>query len=635
MSKDNKKTTGSEKKEFFLKRWIKRIFCPQKEVVDIYTEEKMETPARVVAKNFFSKPLPVICLVIFILIVLFVFIAPHFVDLDLGEQDSTLVFIEPGYSMMKYPAELKENGVRDISVGVNYSIGVDKNGKVYVWGKSNITSKIDLKEIPEEVLNANIVKVAAGEDHALAVDDQGRVYGWGNSRLKQLMFPREIEENNKNPKFHIEKIYASTQFSVAVTDEHNIYAWGNDSFVDLKIKKEFQGHVVDAALTTADFLVLTDDGRVCTPHKHPSGAVARVPEELQEPGSVKALVSAASTVAAIDKNGDVKLWGAPVENENKMPEISSKVAQIVGGRYHYSAILENGEVISWGGNRYKQCKVPNFAAKPENVDRKLYAGSFQTYLVDNVLNDEGEVIGAKDITGWGLKGFLMGTDALGRDVFARLVNGGKATMTIGIVAVIISNIIGIILGGIAGYFGGHTDMIISRIAEVIGSLPFLPFCMILSAVLGTMISVQARMYLVMVILGVLSWTGMYYLVRAQMFAQREMEYVVAAKTLGLKESKIIFKHIVPNVMSVCLVSITLQFGGAMLQEASLSYLGFGVPPPTPTWGNMLNGANKSVVIQQYWWNWVFVGAIFGLTCICINLIGDGLRDALDPKVNGR
>ena len=139
----------------------------------------------------------------------------------------------------------------------------------------------------------------------------------------------------------------------------------------------------------------------------------------------------------------------------------------------------------------------------------------------------------------------------------------------------------------------------------------------------------------MIILGVLSWPGLCRLVRAQIFAQREMEYVTAAKALGVRESKIIFSHIIPNVMSVCLVSITLAFGTSMLTESGLSYRGFGVPSWIPTWGNMLNGARSSTVIQNYWWNWVFVGAIFGVTCICINLIGDALRDALDPKSNGR
>ena len=229
----------------------------------------------------------------------------------------------------------------------------------------------------------------------------------------------------------------------------------------------------------------------------------------------------------------------------------------------------------------------------------------------------------------------MGTDNLGRDVFARLINGGKMTMTIGALSVVIETIIGILLGGLAGYFGGKVDIILSRLAEVVSSLPFIPFAMILSAVMGTMVSIEQRMYIIMVILGILSWPGLFRLVRAQMFAQREMEYVTAAKALGVKESVIIFKHIIPNVMSVVLVSITLAFGTAMLTESSLSYLGFGIPLPTPTWGNMLSNANNSVIIQNYWWNWVFVGAIFGIACICINLIGDGLRDALDPKSSER
>ena len=109
------------------------------------------------------------------------------------------------------------------------------------------------------------------------------------------------------------------------------------------------------------------------------------------------------------------------------------------------------------------------------------------------------------------------------------------------------------------------------------------------------------------------------------------EYVTAAKAMGVKESKIAFKHILPNVISIIIVTLTLDFATCMLTESSLSYLGFGIPLPTPTWGNLLNGANNSIVIQQYWWRWVFPAAIFGICTICINLVGDALRDAVDPK----
>ena len=258
------------------------------------------------------------------------------------------------------------------------------------------------------------------------------------------------------------------------------------------------------------------------------------------------------------------------------------------------------------------------------IDR-MFVSNYQNYALDT----EGK------LHTWGLKGFVLGTDTLGRDMLTRIVNGGKVTMTVGAISVIIATILGIILGGTAGYFGGKLDMLIMRVAEIVGGLPFIPFAMILSAVIGTRLDPTQRMYLIMVVLGVLSWVPTCRLVRSQILAQREMEYVTAAKAMGIKESTIVFRHILPNVFSLLIVSMTLDFATCMLTESTLSYLGFGIPLPTPTWGNLLNGANNSIVIQQYWWQWVFPATIFGICTICINLIGDGLRDALDPKTIGR
>ena len=617
MSNDN---TNSSRKEFFLFRWIRRMLFPNKEL-DIYAEEQLQSPLRMVVRNFFSKPLSVVCLFLLIAIMLFVFIAPNYVTLDLGEQDSTLVNIAPGYDMMNLPAELEKNGVKDIGVGNNYSVGVDLQGKVYTWGKTKISKVVDVANVPEEVKRAVIVKVAAGADHVVALDDKGVVYAWGNARLGQTRLPQDLLANNVQHTSKIIDLQASNQFSAALTEDKKLFVWGNTNFVDLDVRKELQGHIVDMALTNTAFVVLLDDGSVVNPGFVSSSTITKIPEEAGS--DVLNIVASTNTVTAIKKDGSVIVWGAATKGENKPPHFEAPVDYIEGGRYHFAAHLTDGNVICWGSDRYGQCDVPEEVKNAHIVS--LNSGSFQNYAVD----DNGKVYS------WGLKGFIMGTDNLGRDVFARLVNGGKMTMTIGALSVVIEMIIGVILGGIAGYFGGWVDMVIMRVAEVISSMPFIPFAMILSAVMGTRVSVGQRMYIIMVILGILSWPGLCRLVRAQMLSQREMEYVVAAKTMGVKEGQIIFKHIIPNVMSVCLVSITLAFGTSMLTESTLSYLGFGVPLPTPTWGNMLNGANNSVTIQNYWWNWVFVGAIFGLSCICINLIGDGLRDALDPKSSDR
>jgi len=172
------------------------------------------------------------------------------------------------------------------------------------------------------------------------------------------------------------------------------------------------------------------------------------------------------------------------------------------------------------------------------------------------------------------------------------------------------------------------------VAEVFNAIPFLPFAMILSAVMGSMtLSENTRIFIIMCILGVSTWPGLARLVRGQVLVVRESEYVTAAKAMGVKEGKIAFKHILPNVMSVILVNLMLNFGTCMLTESSLSYLGFGVAYPRPTWGNMLNGANNATIINAYWWQWVFTAAFLAVTTICINIVGDALRDVMDPRVS--
>ena len=178
------------------------------------------------------------------------------------------------------------------------------------------------------------------------------------------------------------------------------------------------------------------------------------------------------------------------------------------------------------------------------------------------------------------------------------------------------------------------DIALMRVTEVFAAIPFLPFAMILSSIMSHMPwSENAKIFLLMCILGVLSWTGLARLVRGQVLVARENEYVTAAKAMGVKESKIAFKHILPNVISIIIVTLTLDFATCMLTESSLSYLGFGVTPPRPTWGNMLNGANNMTVMNNYWWQWLFTALFLAVTTICINIIGDALRDVMDPKSN--
>lgn len=619
-----------------------RMFGMQKKERSFMEEEALQSPTRVAARNFFRRPTAVFGLVVFILIFLLVMIGPYFMPIDLGHSDSSLTNIAPGYDMMSVPKQMREEGVADITAGQTYGIGLSKAGKVYTWGYTKVSDAIDLKDVPEELTNGsvNVKFMAAGEDHAVAVDEDNNLYFWGNNRLFQDQYESnpDLMRALMMDQLEIKQLEASNQFSAILDTDGNVYLWGNPSITDLECRnaeretegmdhapRKYQGNIEKIALTSNTYISLLKDGTVAyTGLKGDSPLAGNLPKELTN-GSVKVVDIAASSqaAAAVDETGKVWIWGVATHGEKNVPEMSAKPVKLYGGRYHFTALLENGDVVSWGDNMYGQTDVPTAVQNDEISD--LFCGGYQNY----VITSDG------DIDTWGLKGFLCGTDEQGRDLLARIVNGGKTTMTVGGIAVVIATIIGVVLGGLAGYFGGKTDIILSRVAEVLGGMPFLPFALILSAIIPKEVTVTQRMYIIMCVLGVLSWVGTFRLVRAQIFSQREQEYVTAAKALGVSEATILRKHIMPNVMSVLLVSVTLSFATCMLTEASLSYLGFGITAPTPTWGNMLNTCNDSIVIQQFWWRWVFPSAIFGLCTVCINLIGDGLRDALDPKSNGR
>ena len=612
----------AKKKGFFLTRWFKRAFLgSDQEVRDFMQEEQVQTPFRTMAHNFFSKHTVRIGLIGFFLIFLFVLIGPRFWVLDLSDQDSTLTNLPPSNNMMDVPKELKGK-IADIAAGRTYGVGLDTDGHLHTWGYTRITEKINIADIPDAVHNADLVMFAAGEDHVVALGDDGQLYVWGNTRLQQGQFSSEMKKAMKanDATWDIIQLEASNQFSAALSSDGTLYLWGNTNVADIKLRKQYQGNIAKVALTSNEYICLLKDGTVAyTGFKDKGSAFAAIPESLQSV-TVKDIAATSSTMAAVTEDGQVVVWGNAKNGEKNIPAFSAPVKKLYAGRFHYTAWLENGDVVSWGGNKYHQTEVPASVAHGANI-REIYTGNFQNYAV----MEDGTV------ETWGLKGFFLGTDGQGRDLLTRIVNGGRVTMTVGAISVIIATIIGVVLGGIAGYFGGKADMLIMRIAEIVGGLPFIPFAMILSAVIGSRLDPTQKMYLIMVVLGVLSWTGTCRLVRAQILAQREMEYVTAAKAMGIKEKTIVFRHILPNVISMLLVSMTLDFATCMLTESSLSYLGFGIPLPTPTWGNLLTGANNSIVIQQYWWQWVFPAAIFGICTICINMIGDGLRDAVDPK----
>jgi peptide/nickel transport system permease protein len=228
----------------------------------------------------------------------------------------------------------------------------------------------------------------------------------------------------------------------------------------------------------------------------------------------------------------------------------------------------------------------------------------------------------------------LGTDSMGYDVLTRLMYGGRISLTLGFVVVFLETILGVILGGLAGYFGKWVDMLIMRIVDILNCIPSLPIMLIISAILDAVgIDGSVRIYYMMVMLTLLGWSGIARLVRGQILMLREQEYMVAAEACGIPVKQQIFKHLVPNVMPQLIVSMTLGLGGVILTEATLGYLGLGVQYPAASWGTIIEaGANLDVLRNGYWNQWIPAGVCIVLAVLGFNFIGDGLRDAFDPKM---
>ena len=227
----------------------------------------------------------------------------------------------------------------------------------------------------------------------------------------------------------------------------------------------------------------------------------------------------------------------------------------------------------------------------------------------------------------------LGTDKNGYDVLARIMSGGKISLTISFLAVFVVTFFGVIFGGIAGFFGGVVDNVIMRICDILMCLPGFPILLIVGTLIDAMgIPLQYRIYFLMGFLTVISWSGTARLVRGQILSLREQEYMVAAEAMGYSVPRKIFKHLVPNVMPQLIVSMTLSLGSMILYEASLSYLGLGAPEKYAAWGTMINSANDINILQNYFNVWGPPGFCIIIAVLAFNFVGDGLRDALDPKM---
>ena len=470
MAKKNQSSSGlaGTLKRWFLRFWkggANALADEMEASKDDMSVEDIVSPMQQVVRNFLDRKLAVGALIVLIAMFLTMFIGPMFMPKYYDAYtEVTQKSIAPTMSMMKVPKELAKD-VKMIDGYGSFSVGLSNAGKVYVWGSTQIgTTGVDVGDIPEDVQNANIVMVAAGIDHIIAIDDKGIVHAWGNNRLGQYTTLAEVEAKGEdiNPNIaympeelvttgidvnNIKKLTCGYQCTAILMNDGTFYLWGNKlayANIDLFLNAgtmydlDFTLNYIVGINGKRNSIYTGSRGLYDVVRTEVGGSTYKIKDYL-DGRKIESITAANNSMCLLLDDGSVCFAGDYAGNLTPAPVLSADedFVQIVAGSYHYSGLTNKGNIYSWGSNTLNQTEVP----KKYDGATKLYNGAFQTYAV----NEEDDVV-AK----WGLKGYLFGTDTAGADIFQRIINGGKMTMTIGAVAVIISSVIGIIIGCISG-----------------------------------------------------------------------------------------------------------------------------------------------------------------------------------------
>lgn len=581
-------------------------------------ESEIVSPSKQIIKNFLANKLGVIGLVGFLAIVIFVFVGSKLFVYDPYYTQGVMKNISPGSGYMNVPKELEEEGIKKIAVTSTGAIGLSNEGKFYTWGHDPALGKSPSEEALSE--QGNIKDVAAGDLFFLILTNDNKIYGWGENSFGQVNYPSEYKDLIAEE--GVAKLGGGDKYSVLLTEKGTLAVWGATLPTNLnKINEKYNQQVADFVPGSTNIFLRLKDGTVALIGKKGNEIDTAMPEKLKD-GSVNIVdIARGSNIAyALDDEGNNYVWGARSEGGYNLPkDMEGTVIKAVSGREHISVLTDKGYVYSWGNNNYTALEGPS-----DNGYVDIYSVFFNTYA----LKEDG-------LTTWGLDGFTFGSDEQGRDLLTRLVHGGSMTLLIALVSVVIQVVVGVIIGVVSGFYGGWVDNILMRFAEIISSFPFYPLIITLSSLLPVDSTQYERLIMIMIILGLLGWTSIARLVRGEILAEREKDYITAAKALGVSEFKIMSKHMIPNIISIIIVQATLGYASNLLTEAGLSFLGFGVQDPYPSWGNMLTKANESSVLASYWWRWIFPGTAVFLTALTVNLVGDALRDAMDPKAQER
>lgn len=594
---------------------------------------KVLSPSRLVAKRFFRNKLAMVGLIILIILFAMCFLGPFFYPYKQTQKFTGYKMIEREYAVCGEPtsflryfvgvtnkdevrnyvdtyiAEMESNG-GETMYKQNGNTGdifeVRKLGEdVYLLSRAGgeicrldrISSKVRSGELPEAWMEPIKTAVTGASRTATSVDteiDGQKLHIEFPSKLEAVVYGRYPEGDSRN----VPGILASK----LVFDSHN---------AGEEVNEEFQVAALTALYEADSF---TFDGKQYTIDR--SGEEVLIKDE------------AGSTYAGISKYSIRTREGKDSFDIEFKSTLATEVEKMIDGGLR-SATFEYSVPQLNDKGEYDLDDEGKLVLVPEtlNIERKEVAGEVRFHVSYNQRTEVWSLYESPSAK------HILGTDGDGYDVFARIMYGGRVSLIVGFVVVILETILGVIMGGIAGFFGGWVDTLIMRLVDVFYCIPTMPIMIILASVFDKLkMPPYTRLFWMMVVLGVLGWSGIARLVRGQILSLREQEFMTAAEATGLKISRRIFKHLVPNVMPQLIVSMTMGLGSVILLESTLSYLGLGVKHPLATWGNMINSVSDIEAMKSYTYIWIPVGVLICLAVIAFNFVGDGLRDAFDPKM---
>ena len=456
------------------------------------------------------------------------------------------------------------------TTGKNYSITTKVGGFVYTGDELSSS----FEKAAESAVTNQIFSVDGNEYFVVADGESKIAYSVGESHIAKVFTTYVIDlydnQNSVSDEFRnnaLLAVYSSDSFTADGKEYHFV----KDDESDVVEIFDADGKEIGEFST---FIIRRTSGEDTIPYDAKQDIATAISEMLDE-------------------------GGQNIVFETKLPE------QTEDGR---SVVDENGNYT------YVDTEI-----RVNRTDKNYELWAYQiTYVIDRFASPS-----------WS---HVLGTDGDGFDVLARIMYGGRVSLMVGFVVVLLELILGIILGGLAGYYGGWVDNIVMRLVDIFYCLPSTPIMIILGSIMDAMrMDVYTRLFIMMAALGIMGWAGVARLVRGQILSFREQEFMIAAEATGIKVKDRIFKHLIPNVMPQLIVIATMGVGGTIITESTLSFLGLGVKHPLATWGTMINSVSSASAMAHYAYIWIPVGLLISFTVISFNFVGDGLRDAYDPK----